>query len=404
MVEHGDCECRFCYCEGGALNLFGESASLKNSGLARNLPRLPRPDPGIIHTNFIADDAVFGDEAKVLQALDSAAEKAGPRGLVEFYSGCSPIMLATDIAAAARSVERGKGVKIVLEHFNSFYDHAPAKTSVRVSFMAHKLSRAARKPSRDVHLANFRFSTDTLRELLAERGISAVEPGKDFYAGAASARLQVLSGPDTVLGPAFDSAGLKRIQPPAPYGFAGTAAWLKAITAALHRKNAPAGPSAAQKGAARELWRRAGGFTAGFVLAPEEIGLLSGSAALKMVPVLPVLAEAGFRVRLFVMAGDAGAAAKIAPRFAALKTALPGLRLSAKVFSAPEELEGLLRSDRGLRLVYSDIRRDARAVSAGKSPFSTAIFEPGYEGALETWRRLLELCEWEFNERYLRHD
>ena len=35
-------------------------------------------------------------------------------------------------------------------------------------------------------------------------------------------------------------------------------------------------------------------------------------------------------------------------------------------------------------------------------PFSAALFEPGYAGALETWRRLLELCEWDFNERYFR--
>ncbi|GAF76725.1 unnamed protein product, partial [marine sediment metagenome] len=57
--------------------------------------------------------------------------------------------------------------------------------------------------------------------------------------------------------------------------------------------------------------------------------------------------------------------------------------------------------DRALRLVYSDLRNDSRVASAGKNPFSARLFEPGYAGALETWRRLLELCDWDFNERYL---
>lgn len=399
MVEHGDSECRFSQCEGGMFKMFSYGAGL-TSRIAQNMPFLPRRDPLIVNTDFNADDAIFGDEARTLQTLNAAADQAGPGGLVEFYTGCTPIMLAGDVTSLARRVEREKGVKIVLENFNSFYEHADAKASVRAAYMAHRLVSAAGKWTCDVNMVNFHGSENALRELLAEHGISTAKPGKDFYGDAASARLQVLFSPDTVLGPAFDKAGLKWILPPAPYGFAGTTSWMKAIAGALRGKNITAGPSAAQKARALELWRGARSFTAGFVLAPEEIRLLSGSTALKMVPALPVLAEAGFKVRLFVMAGD-GTPAKIAPQIAALKASLPGLRLSAKTFATPEELAGLLRSDRGLRLVYSDVRRDRRVVSAGKNPFSTALFEPGYDGALETWRRLLELCEWDFNERYL---
>ena len=209
----------------------------------------------------------------------------------------------------------------------------------------------------------------------------------------------MLSEPDTVLGPAFTKAGMKWILPPAPYGFAGTDAWLATIAGALGRRKITVGPSTAQKEAARELWRRARCYAAGFVLAAEEISLLSGSAALKMVPVLPVLEEAGFKVRLFIMRDrssnpDCGASygGKALP---------PGRRLPVRFFKTPEELRTLWRADRALRLVYSDIRADSRVVSAGKNPFSASLFEPGYAGALETWRRLLELCESDFNERYL---
>ena len=402
MIEHGDSECRFSQCDGGALKMFCGNHDAGASGLHPNIPQLPKHAPRIVNTDFNACDAVFGDEDKMLGALSGAAEMAGPRGLVEFYTGCSPIMLAGDVSAVAGRVEKEKGVKIVLERYNSFYGHDQAKAAVRVSFMADRLSRAARERTHDVNLINFGGADDGLSALLGELGISARVPGNDFYAAAASAELQVLSGPDTVLGPAFDKAGLKWILPPAPYGFAGTSAWVKAIAGALRVKQPGAAPSDGQKKQALELWRRAGRFTAAFVLAPEEIGLLSESTALIMAPVLPVLAEAGFKVRLFVMDGPAAAPSVLGPRITALKTAFPGLRLTTAAFSTPPELAQLLRSERALRLVYSDIRRDRRVVSAGKNPFSAGLFEPGYEGALETWRRLLYLCEWDFNERYLR--
>ena len=396
MVEHGDIECRFSGCEGGALGMFNDSAGLKSSGKqSLRGPLLPKGSPQIVNTDFQAGDAVFGDEAKMLGSLYGAAAQAGPGGLVEFYVGCSPMLLASDVRAFARKVESEKGVKVALENYNSFNEHRPAKSAVRVEFMADRLSRAKGKKTRDVNFVNFSDSASVLGELLAGRGISAERIGEDFYNAARAARLQVLSDPDTVLGPAFDKAGMKWLLPPAPYGFAGTDAWLAAIADALGRKKIMPGPSAAQKAAARELWRRARCYAAGFVLAAEEISLLSGSTALRMVPVLPVLAEAGFRVRLFIMTD--GSVKKTPVDISGLK----GAAVTVKFFKTPRELDGLLRADRALRLVYSDIRRDSRVVSAGKNPFSIALFEPGYEGALETWRRLVELCEWKFNERYL---
>ncbi|OGS11934.1 MAG: hypothetical protein A2234_03815 [Elusimicrobia bacterium RIFOXYA2_FULL_58_8] len=405
MVEHGDSECRFSGCEGGVMGMFSESAGLNDFGRERYGPQLPRCDTRIVNTDFLNDDAVSGDDAKMLRSLNGAAAKAGPGGLVEFYVGCTPMMLASDAAAPARSVEKEKGVKVVLDRYNSFYEHSPAKVAVRVDFMAAKLARAAARPRYDVNFINFGCSAPKMSALLAGRKISAVAPGKDFYKDARSARLQVLSGPDTVLGPAFDKAGVKWLLPAAPYGFAGTSAWLAAIAGALGRKKATIGPSQEQAAQALALWRRAGRFAAGFILAPEEISLLSGSTALKMVPVLPVLAEAGFKIRLFVLSASPTGAPdlrkRIKARVSALKAALPALRVSTELFSTPAELTKLLRTAPALRLVYSDIRRDPRIVAAGKNPFSAALFEPGYAGALETWRRLTELCEWDFNERYL---
>jgi nitrogenase iron protein NifH len=402
LVEHGDSECRFCGAEGGALGMFNINSGLKK-GLQTRGPLLPRADQRIVNTDFQASDAVFGDEAKMQRSLSDAAAQAGQGGLIEFYVGCSPMMLASDAASFSGRVERETGVRVVLENYNSFDEHSPKKTAVRADFMAGRLSRARGKATRDVNLVGFGQAGEELALLLAERGLSATGPAEEFYSGARSARLQVLAGRDAVLGAAFEKAGMNWLLPPAPYGFSGTDRWLAAIAGALGKNRIKTGPSAAQKAESLKLFRLARGHEAGFVASPDEFPLLSGNTALKPVPALPVLAEAGFKLRLFIMTGGFSAR-EAGAGFSALRATQPGRRLSAAFFKTPEELNSLLRKDRRLRLVYSDIYRDTRLVSAGKNPFSTALFQPGYAGALETWRRLLELCEWDFNERYFLQD
>ncbi len=406
MVEHGDNECRFCYAENGMLDMYSGDAGLNARGrdLAARGPLLPRGDGRIVNTDFQSGDAVFGDEDKMRKSLSDAAAQAGKGGLVEFYVGCSPMLLASDAAFFAREAEKDNGVTVTLENYNSFSEHGDKKTAVRADFMAKKLARAGAKPARDVNFTGYGRSARAMAALLAERGLSSVDAGAEFYSGARSAALQVLAGPDAVLGPAFNKAGMRWLLPPAPYGFGGTDAWLKAIAAALGKK-IKAGPAPAQKAAALACAGRARNFAAGFVLNPGELGFLTGSGPLRTVPVLPVLAEAGFRLRLFVMDGPSAEKTGIAGDFeaglAALKKVFPSLRLTVDLFKTPDGLDKLLRSDKTMRLVYSDISRDPRIVSAGRNPFTAALFQPGYAGALETWRRLLELCDWDFNERYL---
>ena len=405
LVEHADCECRFSGCEDGALDTFGINAGPRCSAPQRG-PWLPRHDERIVNTDFNTRDSVFGDEAKMNSALTAAAAKAGPGGLVEFYVGCSPMMLASDTASLVRRTEKETGVKIAVEHFNSFYEHSPAKAALRSAFMASKLAKAAAgrggKKKYDVNLVNWGpVPAAALRELLAAQGLVPAPAGGDFYMTAASARLQVIAGPDSVLGPAFAKARMEWTAPAAPYGLAGTSGWLTALTAALGRKK-PAGPGPALRKEYQRLSAQLRRYAAAFILSPGELSMLGGGTALKTVPVLAALAEAGLKVRLLI-SGEAGreVTRHTAKLIKNLKAATPGLRVSAAAFGKPEELSALLRSGKELRLVYSDIRMDPRVTGAGKTPFSAALFEPGYDGAVETLRRLLELCEWEFNERYL---
>ena len=139
-------------------------------------------------------------------------------------------------------------------------------------------------------------------------------------------------------------------------------------------------------------------FTAGFVAAPDELPVLLSDRF----PVLGFMAEAGFALRLMLYAPDKEAEKKAERRTQELRARFSRARVTAVLFRTPAQLAAALAGDRKMRLVYSDIVADRRIVSAGRNVLSPAVFEPGYDGALETARRLLRLCKWNFNERYLR--
>jgi len=401
MVEHGDSECRFSGCDGGALGFFRETAGLGGFGRPARGPLLPKTDPCLINTDFGAADAARGDEALIRDSLETAARRTGDGGLIEFYTGCSPLLLASDTAGLARRTEKEHGVTVVLENYNSFGEFAPAKAKARAAFMARRLAaHKGVKPSFDVNLIGFGECRAELIALLARSGLTTVSASKDFYASARSAKLQVLSGPDAGVCAAFDDAAIKWIVPAAPYGFSGVRAWLTGISGALGRKTPSAGPSAEEEKERRALALKAARYRAAFVAAPEDIELLAGGALTRGVPVLPAVIGAGFGADLLVFAADASGRKKAAAAALRLGKKLQTV-FPVRFFSDPARLAALLRRTSAMKLVYSDIRLDPRVVGAGRSPFSAALLEPGYGGALETARRLIELCECDFNEKYL---
>ncbi len=398
MVEHGDSECRFSGCEGGTLGMFRAGSG---HGVARRSgrgPLLPKAGKEIFNTDFKASDAAAGDEAKMASSIGGAARKA-KGGLVEFYVGCSPMMAASDVAAFTTGAKAPAGAKVLAQNYNSFNEYSPEKAAARTAYLARRFSAGAKSAAWDVNLLGLGDGRDELAALLAEGGIKAAPASEEFYAAAAASRLQVLVRADEVLEGALKQAGRKFVLPPAPYGVSGTAAWLKAVHAALGSRKKPAPPARALAGELAALRSRSRAYAAGFVASAAEILSLYSPEALNGVPVPAFLAEAGFALKFFVPREDAGKAAAAA--LAGLRARLPGCRLSRAFFGSREELAALLAAPGPLRIVYSDINRDPRVTAAGRTPFSSGLFEAGYEGAAETARRLLELCDWDFNEKYL---
>ena len=400
IVEHGDLECRFSFYNVTPLSMFQTWGGLPGTPGTSPVPRLPKHEQGVFSTGFNTADAFGGDEAKLTRALEFAAGKTGKGGLVELYMCCPSYMVAGDVRAPVERVSREKNIKVAIETCNSLTVPSPAKIAARAEFAEKELaSRGRRKPVRDVNFINFGDARRALAPLLEQSGLSLLAPTPDFYADILSARLQVLPEPEPSLVKAFERRGIKWVSPPAPYGFGATAKWLSAIYSALGR--APGRAPRPPRGLltlSRELAARCSGFSAGFVASPEELGALNSSRF----PVLGFMAEAGFRLKLMLYAADAEAERKARARAAALRAGLAGARLETLLFRTPQQLAAALAGDPKMRLVYSDVVADRRIISTGKNVLSPSVFEPGYEGALETVTRLLRLCDWNFYERYLR--
>jgi hypothetical protein len=309
------------------------------------------------------------------------------------------MLLAGDTASAAAATEKKYGVKVLREDYNSYGEYSAGKAAARAGLIYSGLARArkkAGKPRFDVSFFDYQYLNASLRRKLEDAGLRL--SGVDgFYERLVSARLQVLPRYDAALCPALDKAGVRWLVPPAPFGFKGTKAWFSSIFSALGRRApASAGPSREQCAAGREMAGRAGRFSAGFVAGASEIASLSSGP----IDFPQLAAEAGFGIRLLVhleSAADKGAAVREA---SALASRSGAARFEKAFFRDPAGLGRLLASPVSMRLVYSDINMDPRVLAAGKNTFSARLFEPGYDGALESARRLLALCDWEFTLRY----
>jgi hypothetical protein len=185
-----------------------------------------------------------------------------------------------------------------------------------------------------------------------------------------------------------------------PYGIRGTREWLsRAATAAGMDKSM------------KRVWRRyygrflrrfgkvrkmAAKTRLGFVISPEEYGIISDPAQMAGIPVLDMLDEFGFGTDLFVYKGKA----------ASDPTLSPGIKEHPRTrihwFTGRRSLADLLKNS-GCGAFYTDLHVDDRLVEAGKTPFSLQFFERGLGGAVRTMERLLGASAPNLYNRYSQH-
>ncbi len=152
------------------------------------------------------------------------------------------------------------------------------------------------------------------------------------------------------------------------------------------------------------LRRRAAEHEVAIIVHPWEIDYLTAPETIYGLPLVSLLSEMGFRVRVVVIPGSGGdGPALVQSVLAGLGGEAEGLSVVAGEqleepgddAAASERLDAMLRALPS-SLVFTELPPDQRILDAGRLSIHPRDFEPGFAGAVRTARRLVRLAESRF--------
>jgi len=379
-------------------------------------PRLPlpgrpappaAPGPQLCTVELDQTDVILGSRARLEVAVQSVSRSNPDTELLMVNHLCTPVVIGDDLGALARRCRAETSCTVLAWSRAAKSRHSELEELLRQMRDEPRRSGGAR--TRDVNLFAFDpiFHDRELGPLLSAAGVTAnVIPLPEVRMSAlrrsSTSRLHLVPEHSPFL-PALhrvlDAPGDRLVVVPSPYGKSGTRACLEATAAAVGAEQALEAAWQAQETGLAEAWAALRTKTREHTLAlVGDAGQLERLADPQTygVPLLPLIHEMGFGLRLLLHADDPVAQ----PALTARMHALPGQDDAAvRFFRDPRELTRLL-ADQGISAVYSDFRDDRRIAAAGKARFSMRTFEPGLHGALRTLRGLLGLCTLPFYRRY----
>jgi len=341
-----------------------------------------------------------GSMAKLDRALESAAGKTEQRSVV-VYSGCLPLLIGDNPVPTMRRLRARTPTRFYwLSATNDFGGYTAELIRERLEELSPV--DAPRDPL-GVALVGGRSPRED-RELLdlvgrlGLHGLGLVLPDVSYEAFARVRGASVFAWANQtslrdVAELMFTGLPVVLLRSRSPVGLGGTLDWLERIATALPPDNPGAPVLAAWRAEPpwserlAQLRERTRRYTLAFVADADELALLLDTTPLYAYPLLDVLLEMGFAVRLLTPGPGPGldeARARVAAR------ELEG-RVSFDVF---DDAEGLRRclSDPAIGAVFSDFTADPRAVAAGRNTFSEADLELGVEGFFRAAERLLRRC------------
>jgi len=354
-------------------------------------------------------DVIQGGQQKLDETLRRCIERIGDRGPILVNSTCVPIVIGDDIDA------------VIAAHQNecpkSIYHVGPRTiqpVDIFMQYVEDEKKRALadrRRVAGSVALVGFRDVT-ARDELAAFLEGASIPVTGCLLPGVSPERMRrVLEAEVLVFNPSvyhtplyrrvFANVEAVRLEPPGPWGLEGSRRWLREVAGAAGHREAMEQRLLDWERQVRSrieaLQARARKLVLGFVVNPESVSRLYDPQSVTGLPIVPVVHELGFRVRIAVFAADRVAWARASQR---LQEALAGLEHVEVVgFDTRDDLDAIL-SDPALRAVYTEFFYDDRLTRRGKGQFSAREFEFGLDGAIRSLERLLAIAELPFYRAY----
>ncbi len=401
FIVHGDLECKFITPRFRATlprffnypwKLFGESEGA---------------DP---LSDLSDHDVIYGGEERLANVIERMLNERVVSGPMIINSTCVPVVIGDDVDK-------------VMERFRDRCAdgifHLSPRTSDSMELMMQYLDVARETALREtspepgsIALVGFRAgrSHRELESLIGDCGISL----KGSILPKASAQLmeEVMRAQTLVLRPSvfmidmyervFRGCGLRMIQPPAPFGFEGTAAWLARLGVVSGRSDQVETVVRANleacRGELEQLRARASRHEMILVADPGEPSRLFDPVSPTGLPLLPLVNELGYGLRVLARNDNLSVYRDFVDRigqWAAENGATVRIGGFGDEASLAAELESVESG-----AVFSEYFYDTRISRAGLPQFSARDFDMGFAGAIRTARRLLRLVETPFYRRY----
>ncbi|MDH5491531.1 MAG: hypothetical protein OEY14_06215, partial [Myxococcales bacterium] len=371
----------------------------------------PRPEELPIHVTDVRErDIIAGSRDKERAIFDHVFEQAP--GMVVFFHGCVGVVAGSDVEEVYQEHKAKHRLPVLYfrggdnNHLHDFY------REVLVDIRKRTPHPADAPPNR-VNLVGYSsLLTEPLLEALRALGVEVngvLLPGVQLPAVQAFERAGLnvflpnadfVSYYDQV---ELDSLVPRQLIPSPPFGFEGTDRFLFEIAEAAGLLEGLEQKLDALRAPHQERWRelqeRARAQTLTVIGRDFEAARLLDPAYSYGIPLLPTLLDMGFSIDVLLLRTDPEIASWAEGVFA---DAGLSTRIEPRVFDSFEHMAELLEASPS-RAVFSGFFFDWRATGSGKSIFSLQHFEPGYDGAVRSLERLLEVCETSFYRRYGRY-
>lgn len=422
-VQHCDIECLFVNPHGQAevVNMveFPWLDRVRNIGVPRDelvIPAEPEGDgeDGMVSTDLDETDVIMGNPDKLRDALEYVTSLPNPSRKPLFVANtCVPTVTGEDVEQIVKEFRTKTDFPIL-------YLTVTPKSMVDVlggllTTTRLEAEAAAGEPDPDlVNLVGFSDSR-AVRELGAVLERFGVRVGTMLLPALTVSILEELPKasvnvffPTSLWAHLYEQvkegSRIRAVTPAAPFGWAGTRAWVKAVVEAVgkgegfdERWDAYATEHGAEW---KRVTARAAGRTLGMVVRAEETHYLTDPSETWGIPLLDMASEAGFGVEIILSAPDDKIGRRLAER---LGPHLPkDTPCSLAFFDSFDKLRQTLEGAT-CEAILTNHFFDWRVGEAGKSRYTLQFFEMGVPGAARTIERLTGACRTSFFRRYRRY-
>lgn len=340
------------------------------------------------HLKLNENDIIFGCDDKIKTLLEKLI-LTGNNIVLECT--CMNKIIGSDLVSIVTNIENSKKCKILYDH-NS--PGSLLKNFIeKFGYLFNSKKIGSKRNKKSINLIGYNL-TYGMYELINLLEVFEVKLNVAFLPAVNLKKLKQFKKADCAIichnkiyHEIYDIINMDKIFADTPYGFKKSLKWIKIV---LNYYGIKLNTSKWKKyySDKKKKWNRlrkkAKKYKIGFICSQEDIdGLLYGSQFLEKLQIAQLLDEMGFVIRIYIT-----------------DSLSPNHKIRYHVTTLNNRDLYKFIADSECVCFYSDIFCESTINCAGKNTFSYLIFDKGFEGAIKSLEKILNLCENSFFKTY----